>query len=66
MVFSLEELQDKRFEAIKKGLKIVFLTARFAQGVSTGLFSFLVPLIIREITPVEISSKLGTMHQLFV
>ena len=43
-----------------------FMFFRFCQGVVVGVFSVIIPLIIKETAPTEISGSLGTLTQLSI
>ena len=43
-----------------------FMIFRVIQGMCVGIFSALAPLVVKEISPVEISGTLGTIVQLSI
>lgn len=43
-----------------------FFVCRFMQGMCTGFYSAIAPLIIKEFSPTEIAGTLGTFNQLLV
>ena len=44
----------------------MFAIGRFIEGICVGYYSFLTPLYLREISPIEISGILGSFFVLFV
>ena len=44
----------------------VYMLIRFGQGMCAGIFSAIVPLIIKEITPFELSGFFGVFQQIFI
>ena len=49
-----------------KGGPILFFCGCFIYGIAVGFFSFLTPKYITETAPLEISGKLGSLHQLSI
>jgi MFS family permease len=44
----------------------LYMMLRVCQGICAGLFSAIVPLLIKETTPFELSGFFGTFQQLFI
>jgi MFS family permease len=44
----------------------LFFAARFFQGACIGLYSAIIPLLIKEYSPVEISGTFGALNQTFI
>ena len=60
------------FAAITLGLLLYFASFKFymiiriGQGMCAGIFSAIVPLMIKETAPFELSGVFGVFHQLFI
>jgi MFS family permease len=44
----------------------LFMLLRLVQGICAGVFSALVPLIIKELAPLELAGVFGVFNQLFI
>ena len=59
-------IEFKHLENYSESNWYLIMISRLAQGFCVGIYSVLVPIIIREFAPIEIYAVLGSIFQCFI